>query len=402
MSAIRNFDVGLVIAVVLLITFGLTAIYSATYVGEKQTEFTKQLLWAVLGLVVLTAVVVTPLKSYYKNAYLLYGLSVILLVVVLFVGKGAGTRRWIALGPAWIQPAEFAKIGTLLALSRYLSNEHRKLDNLRELTVAFAIAFVPLALVMKQPDLGSALVFLALVLPVLHWAGLSPAILFVLLAPLASLLSAFNYYSFLIVMILLSVTFLLCQRGLTFFLVNFIINIGVGILTPIVWNLLKEYQKNRILTFLGLVRDPHGLGYQVIQSKVAIGSGGLLGKGFLDGTQTHLRFLPEQHTDFIFCVIGEEFGFIGVFLVLALFFYLVVKGIRISTSVKSKFSSVVVFGATIIFLFQIFVNIGMTVGIMPVTGLPLPFLSYGGSSLLANLILVGLILNASRKRFEYL
>ncbi|MCH9008509.1 rod shape-determining protein RodA [candidate division KSB1 bacterium] len=402
MSAIRNFDVGLVIAVVLLITFGLTAIYSATYVGEKQTEFTKQLLWAVLGLVVLTAVVVTPLKSYYKNAYLLYGLSVILLVVVLFVGKGAGTRRWIALGPAWIQPAEFAKIGTLLALSRYLSNEHRKLDNLRELTVAFAIAFVPLALVMKQPDLGSALVFLALILPVLHWAGLSPAILFVLLAPLASLLSAFNYYSFLIVMILLSVTFLLCQRGLTFFLVNFIINIGVGILTPIVWNLLKEYQKNRILTFLGLVRDPHGLGYQVIQSKVAIGSGGLLGKGFLDGTQTHLRFLPEQHTDFIFCVIGEEFGFIGVFLVLALFFYLVVKGIRISTSVKSKFSSVVVFGATIIFLFQIFVNIGMTVGIMPVTGLPLPFLSYGGSSLLANLILVGLILNASRKRFEYL
>ena len=402
MSAIRNFDVGLVIAVVLLITFGLTAIYSATYVGEKQTEFTKQLLWAVLGLVVLTAVVVTPLKSYYKNAYLLYGLSVILLVVVLFVGKGAGTRRWIALGPAWIQPAEFAKIGTLLALSRYLSNEYRKLDNLRELTVAFAIAFVPLALVMKQPDLGSALVFLALILPVLHWAGLSPAILFVLLAPLASLLSAFNYYSFLIVMILLSVTFLLCQRGLTFFLVNFIINIGVGILTPIVWNLLKEYQKNRILTFLGLVRDPHGLGYQVIQSKVAIGSGGLLGKGFLDGTQTHLRFLPEQHTDFIFCVIGEEFGFIGVFLVLALFFYLVVKGIRISTSVKSKFSSVVVFGATIIFLFQIFVNIGMTVGIMPVTGLPLPFLSYGGSSLLANLILVGLILNASRKRFEYL
>jgi len=255
---------------------------------------------------------------------------------------------------------------------------------------------------MKQPDLGSALVFLALILPVLHWAGLSPAILFVLLAPLASLLSAFNYYSFLIVMILLSVTFLLCQRGLTFFLVNFIINIGVGILTPIVWNLLKEYQKNRILTFLGLVRDPHGLGYQVIQSKVAIGSGGLFGKGFLDGTQTHLRFLPEQHTDFIFCVIGEEFGFIGVFLVLALFFYLVVKGIRISTSVKSKFSSVVVFGATIIFLFQIFVNIGMTVGIMPVTGLPLPFLSYGGSSLLANLILVGLILNASRKRFEYL
>jgi rod shape determining protein RodA len=169
-----------------------------------------------------------------------------------------------------------------------------------------------------------------------------------------------------------------------------------------VWGLLKDYQQNRILTFLGIVVDPRGLGYQVIQSKVAIGSGGFAGKGFLAGTQTHLRFLPEQHTDFIFCVIAEEFGFLGVLMVLTLFLLLVFKGFTLASSVKSKFLSIIVFGATIIFLMQVFINVGMTVGIMPVTGLPLPFLSYGGSSLLTNMVLIGLILNASRKRFEYI
>jgi rod shape determining protein RodA len=168
------------------------------------------------------------------------------------------------------------------------------------------------------------------------------------------------------------------------------------------WGLLKEYQQNRILSFLGLVTDPHGLGYQVIQSKVAIGSGGLTGKGFLDGTQTHLRFLPEQHTDFIFCVVGEEFGFIGVLFTLFLFCFLIYKALFVAATVKSKFAGLVVFGAGMVFLFQVFVNIGMTVGIMPVTGLPLPFLSYGGSSLLTNMVLTGLILNAWRKRFEYI
>ncbi|MFQ5648767.1 MAG: rod shape-determining protein RodA [bacterium] len=401
----RDLDVGLLLTVVGLIIFGLVAIYSATYVSEAPTgqpKFAKQVLWAFLGLFILATVTFTPIKFFYKHAYALYAVTLLMLVVVLFVGTGAGTRRWIAFGPAWIQPAEFAKIGTLLALAKYLSHTNRNLDRLREVGLAFGLTFVPLILIMKQPDLGSALVFLALILPLMHWAGLSPVVLFVLLAPFVSLVCAFNYYSFFAAMFVISIALFLFKRGLTFFLINFVFNIGVGVLTPIMWNLLKDYQKNRILTFMGLVQDPHGLGYQVIQSKVAIGSGGLVGKGFLDGTQTHLRFLPEQHTDFIFCVIGEEFGFLGAFVVIVLFFYLIYKGISIATSVKSKFSSLLVFGGTAIFLFQVFVNIGMTVGIMPVTGLPLPFLSYGGSSLLANLVIVGLLLNASRKRFEYL
>ncbi|TDI86309.1 MAG: rod shape-determining protein RodA [Caldithrix sp.] len=402
-KSIRHLDFKLLATVVVLMLFGLVAIYSATFVDSESDllNFKKQIIWGILGLLVLAGTIFIPIRVLNKYAYTVYGISVFLLFAVLMIGTGAGTDRWFALGPIRIQPSELAKVGTLLVLAKYLSKENRDLNNFRELAIAFSLVFLPLLLVMKQPDLGSALVFLALILPMLHWAGLSSMVLFVLIAPLISLVCAFNYYTFLIAMLIISAVLFLSQRGLTFFLVNFVLNIGVGVVTPIMWNLMKEYQQKRILTFLGLVTDPHGLGYQVIQSKVSIGSGGFWGKGFLQGTQTQLRFLPEQHTDFIFCVIGEEFGFLGIFAIFALFFYLIFKGLTIASEVKSKFSSILVFGGVIIFLFQIVVNIGMTIGIMPVTGLPLPFLSYGGSALISNLVIVGLLLNASRKRFEY-
>ncbi len=401
----KKIDFSFLIAAVLLITLGLVVIYSATYVASAQAsplKFNRQVLWAIIGLAALLVCLIVPLKFIHKNAYFFYGGALFLLVLVLFIGTGPGSKRWILLGPFSLQPAELAKVATLLALARYLSQDHRNLQNIKDICVPFLLVMVPTILIMKQPDLGSALVFLALCLPVMHWAGLPGRVLFVLLAPLLSLVSAFHYYSFFAAMLLIVGVLFLMRRGPAFVMVNFAINVGVGVVTPILWGLLKVYQKNRILTFLGLVTDPQGLGYQVIQSKVAIGSGGLTGKGFLHGTQTHLRFLPEQHTDFIFCVIGEEFGFLGAFMILALFFYLVLKSLTLATFVKSRFSSLLVFGSAIIFVFQVFVNIGMTVGIMPVTGLPLPFLSYGGSALIANMMLVGLILNASRTRFDYL
>ncbi len=401
---IRNLDLGLLAAVAALVCCGLVAIYSATHSSDSpiiRLNFIRQVFWVLVGCSVLTATVMLPTRFFYEYAYPAYLICSVLLIAVMFFGIGTGTKRWIAVGPVWLQPAEFAKIGVILALAKFLSQDNRKLDDFRDLVLAFAFAFIPMILVMRQPDLGSALVFMALILPMLHWAGLPNAVMFVLLAPAITLICAFNYYSFLIAMIVISVVLLLLQRGMLFFVINFVINIGVGICTPIMWNLLKEYQKQRILTFLGLVQDPKGLGYQVIQSKVAIGSGGFIGKGFLDGTQTHLRFLPEQHTDFIFCVVGEEFGFIGALVILSLYLFVIWKGINISVNAKSKFASLVVSGGVIILLFQIMVNIGMTVGIMPVTGIPLPFLSYGGSSLLTNFILIGLMLNVSRKRFEY-
>jgi len=408
MSRIRilqNLDLPFLVTAIVLILIGLLAIYSATLIGGTEAssfKFSKQLIWFFMGLVALTTAAFLPLRLYHKHAYNLYALSISLLVLVLVAGTGIATRRWLSVGPLWLQPSEIAKISTILALAKYLSHRHRNLNNLKEFIIALSIGLLPFILIMKQPDLGSALVFVALILPMLHWAGLSPVILFVVIAPFISLMSAFNYYTFFFAMVALCLLLFFLQRGVRFFIINFLINISVGVLTPVLWGMLKGYQQNRILSFLGLVTDPHGLGYQVIQSKVAIGSGGLMGKGFLDGTQTHLRFLPEQHTDFIFCVIGEEFGFIGVLITLLLFFYLIYKGLKISTTVKSKFTSLLVFGAVIVFMFQVFVNIGMTVGIMPVTGLPLPFLSYGGSSLLTNMLVIGIVLNTSRKRFDYI
>jgi rod shape determining protein RodA len=401
----RHLDSGILIATLLLIVGGLIAIYSATYAYQDPStllNFKRQLIWVFFGFLIFGISILVPIRIFHKYAYHFYVLMIILLLLVLIIGKGTGAKRWISLGAFWIQPAEFAKVGTLLALSKWLSQDNRDLKSFRDLAVTFALIFLPGLLILRQPDLGSALVFFVLIVPMLHWAGLSSIALFVLIAPLISLMSAFNYYSFLIAMILICLVLLLSQKGLRFFLINFIINIGVGILTPVFWNFLQEYQQKRILTFLGLVADPRGLDYQVIQSKVAIGSGGFFGNGFLQGTQTHLRFLPEQHTDFIFSVIGEEFGFLGVTLVLGLFLYILLRAISLAANVKSKFSSLLIIGTVSILSFQIFVNVGMTVGIMPVTGLPLPFLSYGGSSLLTYFILIGLILNASLRRFEYL
>ena len=404
-TSFRHLDLGLLLTTLILVICGLIAIYSATYAHQTrsiQLNFNRQVIWVVFGIFIFGISIYTPMRIIFKYAYSFYVVMIILLFLVLIIGKGSGAKRWISLGVYWIQPAEFAKVGTLLALSKFLGQDNREFKNFWDLTIAFGLTFLPTLLIIRQPDLGSALVFIALIIPMLHWAGLSSIVLFVLLAPLISLVCAFNYYSFLMAMIVISLVLLLSQKGLRFFLVNFIMNIGVGILTPVFWNFLKGYQQKRILTFLGLVTDPRGLDYQVIQSKVAIGSGGILGKGFLNGTQTHLRFLPEQHTDFIFSVIGEEFGFLGVTLILGLFLYILLKGINLAVTVKSKFSSLLIIGTVSILGFQIFVNAGMTVGIMPVTGLPFPFLSYGGSSLMTNFILIGLILNASHRRFEYL
>jgi rod shape determining protein RodA len=179
------------------------------------------------------------------------------------------------------------------------------------------------------------------------------------------------------------------------------LNVTVGILSPLVWNRLAPYQQKRILTFVGLESDPQGIGYQVIQSKVAIGSGGLLGKGFMEGTQTQLRFLPEQHTDFIFSVIGEEFGFFGALLILVLFLIILIRGVQIAASVRNQYTSLVVIGAVIILALHVIINVGVTVGIIPVTGLPLPFVSYGGSSFISFSFLIGLILNGSIRKLEY-
>lgn len=400
----RGLDKTVIVCVLILACAGLMAIYSATASTAAaeilQNNFSKQIIWFLLGAMLASALIITPTKIFYNAAYVLYGVSVVLLVLVLFVGGGKGAHRWFMFGPVHFQPSEVAKIATALALARYLSQDTRDLRSLKELATAFAMAIVPAALILKQPDLGTAIALSAMILPVLFWAGLSPFVIFLIVSPFVAIISAFNFYTFAAAMLVIVGVLFLTKRRLPVLITVFLVNIFFGALTPSIWNRLHDYQQNRLLTFLGLKQDPRGIGYQVAQSQVAIGSGGFWGKGWLQGTQTKLRFLPEQHTDFIFSVIGEEFGFFGVTVILITFFVLLWRSLQIAVESKNKFLSLLVMGCTAILGVHVIVNTGMTVGIMPVTGIPLPFLSYGGSSLLTNMIIIGLILSAATKRYQ--
>jgi len=401
----RELDRIVIIGVMILALSGLMAIYSATSLQEASAllhnSFSKQVIWLLIGVMAASAVILMPTKTLHDAAYGLYAASIVLLVLVLFIGGGKGAQRWFIFGPVHFQPSELAKIATILALAKFLSSESRDLSRVKNIAIAFSLVALPVVLILKQPDLGTAITTLAILLPVMFWAGLSPFIIFLAVSPLLVVVSAFNFYTFLVAMVLITSVLFLTKRRLPMLIVIFVLNICVGALTPSLWNRLHGYQKTRILIFLGLEQDPRGTGYQVAQSQVAIGSGGFWGKGWTKGTQTKLRFLPEQHTDFIFSVIGEEFGFFGVTIILLVFFTLLWRGFQIAGEVKNKFLALVVAGSVSLIAVHVIINTGMTVGIMPVTGIPLPFLSYGGSSLLTNMILIGLILSASTRKFQY-
>ena len=396
----HNLDIGLSAAVCLIIGVGITIIYSASYNWESGRAggiYEKQMIWVLIGFVALVITMCITIKFFYAFAYILYGLAVILLILVLELGD----QRWFKFGSIQFQPSELAKISTVLALAHFLASRNRGLIHVRAFVPPLLLVFIPALLVFKQPDLGTALVFGFIVLPMLFWAGARPLHLFFLCSPLLTLICAFHPWTLaFMVFALLGVLFLERPRLLAsgiLLLVNFAVAVGA----PYVWeNKLHDYQKHRVLTFFNPDMDKLGAGYQVIQSKVAIGSGGLKGRGFLEGTQTKLAFLPEQHTDFVFSILGEEFGFMGTFFVLMLFLFILWRAVSIAVQAKSRFSSLVAIGLASILIFHIVVNIGMTVGIMPVTGLPLPFLSYGGSTLVTNMILIGLLLNIYANRYE--
>jgi len=406
-DSIKNtkIDWVLVITLLLLLIYGLVTVYSATFKSDQTqfyNNFSKQILWVLSGLVVCVVITLMPTSWLYSITPGLYSFFIILLLLLEFIPHSGGTTsRWFQLGSIQIQPSEFMKPVMVLALARFLSKETHSPDKINNLFFVFLLVLFPFVLVLKQPDLGTSLAFLVLTIPMLYWRGLSGFIIFVICAPLVSFVAAFNFWTFFFAIILISATLLYYHRGAIVFWLFFALNISVGILAPVFWGKLHSYQQQRILTFLGLVSDPHGVGYQIIQSKVAIGSGGLFGKGLLQGTQTQLRFLPAQHTDFIFSVLAEEWGFIGSLVVLVTFFIFLYRSTQIAAHTQNLFSSLLAIGAVTIFAFQVFVNIGMTLGIMPVTGLPLPFISYGGSSMISSMILAGLILNAAVRRFVY-
>jgi rod shape determining protein RodA len=381
---------------------GCFAIYSATYSAtpDENGFFSRQMMWCVLGILVMIGVSLISLKVINRFVYWFYIFCLFLLLLVLFVGKvGQGAERWLIVGPVHVQPSELAKLATILAVSKYLSDKYADVNKFKYFTVAVAIILLPFILIARQPDLGTALVFLALIIPLLYWAGLNWFNIFTILTPLLTMILSFNFWAFMILMISIVVVLAYSRRKPIILVAVFLLNIGVGIATPYLWNQLRPYQQQRILTFVNPEKDPKGAGYQIIQSQVAIGSGGIWGKGYLEGSQTHLRFLPAQHTDFIFSVIGEEFGFIGASLILLVFLMLILRFIHIAAMIRGQFESLTIIGIVTVLFFHTVINIGMTIGMAPVTGLPLPFLSYGGSSLVVNLMMVGVVLNISRNKF---
>lgn len=401
----RSLDWKLIGAALALSLIGIMLIMSAQhYAGSayQQQYYMRQLIWLGIALFVFGVVVHLPLRLFDLMAPLLYAVSAVLLVLVLFVGSAKmGAYRWFSFGPINFAPSDYAKVALIFVLARFFAYTKLSVISKRRLGVSALLTLIPVALILKQPDLGTSLVFFVILFALWFWSGLSPLYMLLIVSPLISLVAASHWLAWSIYIAVLVIFLLLFRPGFVFSFLTVVANLAFGIITPFMWGRLADYQKLRILTFLDPGLDPRGAGYQIIQSKIAIGSGGILGKGFLNGSQTRLDFLPEPHTDFVFSVLGEEFGLLGSTLVLLLFTFLFYRAIRVAARCRSKFASLLVIGAASVFLFQFIVNIGMTLGFMPVTGLPLPFVSYGGTSLVLSWTLVGLIVSADYHWQEY-
>lgn len=409
MSQIKFFDrfnAAVLISAFGLIAVGLVAIYSATNGNPDVTSnFNKQLFAAVFGLILVLIITFMPPKYLSMSAYILYSSNLLLLVLVLFIGKKiSGQTSWFSVGGFGVQPSEFAKVTTVLMLAQFLTNKQVDTDitRPRDFIIAILLGLFPVGLIMLQPDMGTSLVFLAMLLPVLYWAGMPNFITFIIIAPVVNAVCAFlGTYYFIGSLVLTAFAMFFFKKNM---LVSTLVIAAVvlsGLSVNYAYHKLQPYQQKRISAVFNPESDALGSGYNVIQSKIAIGSGGMWGKGFLQGTQTQLKYIPEQWTDFIFCMVGEEFGFAGSIIVIILFLVLIIQTIHIAYTCKNKFLSLCCIGFVSIFAFHMLINLGMTMGIMPVIGIPLPFMSYGVSFLIANLVMLGVILNAYRNRKEY-
>ncbi len=372
--SIAHFDWVLLIAGCLIPCLGLVVLYSAGYDPDsagislgflpwkiQSTAFVKQLLFLSVGLVVMGVAVLVPHSFLFRISYLVYGLGIVLLLTVMFAGVVVnGSRRWLNFGSFNLQPAEMMKLGLALALSRYLSRHppSRGGYRLKECVVPFIMVGVPMLLIAQQPDLGSALSLGAVGAALILFMGV-------------------NYKT--------------------------ILGLLLAVLIAVVpgWHFLHDYQKRRILVLIDPEGDPLGSGYHIIQSKIAVGSGGLSGKGYLKGTQSQLEFLPEHTTDFIFSVLAEEWGFLGCISVLVLYAFLIYRMVRVVGRSRDLFAALLVFGVLSVFFFHSVINIGMVVGVFPVVGIPLPLFSYGGSSVLSTMVGLGIVLGVSMRRFLF-
>ena len=386
-----------------LVIIGLLTVYSATSIpGAHQGLWMKQLAWCGIAFAAAWLVASVHYRVYDSLAWPLYALSLVLLVAVLVFGVSRlGARRWIELGPLQFQPSELAKIATIFVLARYFDHAKINLRRVRWWLPPLAIALVPFALVAKEPDLGTALSFPAMLVVMYFWSGMPAGNLLLGLSPVFNV-ALFFFTGTVWWFVGLFVALLAFARPrLSVLLALLALNGVVVYELPHLWNHMHDYQRRRIETFINPEGDPYGAGYQIIQSKIAIGSGGVLGKGYLKGSQKALAFLPMRHTDFIFSVVGEELGFLGALVVVLLYGVTVLRGYRLAAVARDGFAGLMTIGVVTALFFTIMVNMLMTVGWAPVTGIPLPFLSYGGTALIVNCVQIGLLQNVALRRREY-
>lgn len=408
MSLPERVDRPLVLATLALAVYGLGILYSAGQTdvpSAAASVWQRQLVWLAIALTAAALVRRVSPRLLEWAAPALYAAGILVLLITLVIGTGGGTaassKSWIAVGGHRIgQPSEFVKLVVILMLARYLAGRREPPATLRELVVPVLIAAVPAGLVAMQPDLGSALVFAGILFAMLFWAGVRIPNLVLLASPVASLLLAFSSWSWGAWIFLIGGLLVLWRPYVWEGLAVLGANVATGIIARPLWLQLASYQQNRFLSFLNPEADARATGWHIIQSKIAIGSGGWLGQGFTQGTQKRLAFLPAQHTDFVFSVVGEELGLVGVLAALALFFALLAVLIRVARRAPEPFGSLVVFGVVGLLFTHIFESIGMTANVMPITGIPLPFFSYGGSFLLACFVGIGLCLRISREGRE--
>lgn len=357
---LKNLDFIAIFVTCLIILISLVIIGSATHINTPSEDrywyVQRQGIFAVANFFFIFIMLHFDYKSLGRYANILYIINLVMLLAVMFIGQSAlGAQRWIQIGPINLQPSEFSKLIMIISLANLLDKKTGKLNTFKEIIPVFIYVGIPFLLVLKQPDLGTSLVFLAILFGMIFVAGINTRHLMIIFGAGAAFM-------------------------------------------PIFWHFLKDYQKKRLTVFIDPNVDPLGSGYHIIQSKIAIGSGMLFGKGLFGGTQSQLNFLPENHTDFIFAVIGEELGFVGAVFILMLYFILLYRGIKIAGAAKDNFGTLLATGITSMLTFHILVNVGMTAGIMPVTGIPLPLMSYGVSSLTTNMISIGILLNIYMRR----
>lgn len=404
MSDIRDISWSLILFWLGLTLVGLVAIYSATqgpvsqFLPEYiQNNFVKQLVWIGISICILIGIQFFTPRFFQGFSYLIYGVGITLMIITLLFGEEInGAKSWLQVGPVSLQISEFMKIATILAVANYLTSRRNiSAENLRYALIAVSLILLPTILVIMQNDMGTAVVFLALIPVMLFWSGLPYGVsLFIVSPAIIGYLSIIQWYWGLIAAVLLTLAIFIIQRRTWLTLASFVCGVLIVIgMQVALFQVLQPHQRARIAAFTNPSYDPQGAGWNVLQAKTAIGSGGIYGKGFLEGTQTQLRFLPEQWTDFIFCVIGEEFGFIGTSIVLFLFLGMVLRMLNAAGSHKHPFAQLVIVGVTTILFIHFFINVGSATGLLPVIGIPLPFVSYGGSAFMSNTIMLAICLN---------